>query len=175
MQTSATAEAITSRSLDHLLRALLLVLLPLCSVLNVRAQGEAEHAYLLTLANCTTTDREKAVWDALVGWGVFVRVEVVRVDQQVKMLSNNAIDRASVEQALAGTNVSITSMVDLMTGAHMGPDNNELGAFVQPGEQGPTHQDDPAYTLAKHAWLAAHPTWQKEHPDASSEVDIENE
>lgn len=130
---------------------------------------------MLTMAGCDTDDREKAVWDALVGWGIFIRVEVVRVDQRVKMLTNNAIDRTSVEQALAGTHVSIIGMVDLMTGAHMGPDNNELGAFVQPGEPGPTHQDDPAYTLAKQAWLAAHPNWQKEHPDTSSEVENENE
>ncbi len=175
MRTPVTATAIPSRSLEHFVRAFLLIMLPLTAIHTVRGQGEAQHAYLLTLAECNSDEREKAVWEALLDWGVFVRVEVVRADQQVKMLSNSELDRASVEQALAGTDVIITSMVDLMTGAHMGPDNNELGAFVQPGEQGPTHQDDPAYTLAKQAWLAAHPTWQKEHPDTSSEVDIENE
>jgi hypothetical protein len=141
----------------------------------VRGQGEAEHTYLLTLAGSDTDDREKAVWDALVTWGVLVRVEVVWSDGLVKMLSNIEIDRTSVDQVLAATGVIVTSMTDLMTGAHMGPDNNELGAFVQPGEPGPTHQNDPAYTLAKQAWLAAHPNWQKEHPDTSSEVENEIE
>ena len=175
MHTPVPAQATISRSFDHIFRALLLALLALSTVHNVRGQGEAEHAYLLTLAGCDTDDREKAVWDALVGWGVFVRVEVVRAEQRVKLLSNSIIDRASAEQALAGTHVSITSMVDLMTGAHMGPDNSEVGAFVQPGEQGPAHQHDPAYTLAKQAWLAAHPNWHKEHPNSSSEVESENE
>lgn len=140
-----------------------------------QAQGEAEHAYLITIDDCDSDDREKAVWDALVGTGMFVRLEVVRKDQQVKMLSNVGIERATLEQALLGTGVAITSMVDLMTGAHLGPDTTAPGAFVQPGGPGGTQQDDPAYTLAKQAWIAAHPNWRKEHPDTFTEVDIENE
>jgi hypothetical protein len=175
MHTSVPAKAIISRSLDHLFRALLLALLALSSVHNVRGQGEAEHAYLLTMAGCDTDEREKAVWDALATSGFFVRVEVVRMDQRVKMLSNEVIDRATVDQLLSGTNTTITSMVDLMTGAHIGPDLDAWDSFLRPCTGGPVDQSDPAYTEAKRAWYEAHPNWRRDAVDTSSEVELENE
>jgi hypothetical protein len=169
----APTAILSSAALRHLKRiaAMLLSL----SFIPVAWAQEAEHAYLLTLADCNTDEREKAVWDALATSGFFVRVEVVRMDQRVKMLSNEVIDRATVEQLLSGTNTTIIRMVDLMTGAHIGPDLDTWDSFLRPCTGGPVDQSDPAYTDAKRAWYEAHPNWRREVVDTSSEVELENE